>query len=72
MVATMSVSILVRIIPELLRNGRFAGQAEVVDTGETVVFSDAEEVIEFIRLAGAAVSIDGQGALPAAADPDPA
>lgn len=49
----MSLSILVRVIPELLREGRVAGQAEVVETGQSVVFRDAEEVIGFIRLVGA-------------------
>jgi hypothetical protein len=52
----MSLSILVRIIPELLREGRIAGQAEVVETGESIVFRDAGEVIGFIASLGAGQS----------------
>lgn len=49
----MSVSVLLRLMPTALTEGRVAGHAEIVDTGESVVFKDLEEMVAFLRGAGA-------------------
>lgn len=49
----MNVSILLRLVPHALTEGRVAGHAEIVDTGETAVFKDLEEMVAFLQTAGA-------------------
>jgi hypothetical protein len=49
----MNVSVLLRLIPAARAGGRLAGQAEVVETGETTVFSDHDEMLAFLRRASA-------------------
>lgn len=45
----MSVSVLLRLVPDALAEGRLAGQAEIVETGESVLFHDADEIASFVR-----------------------
>jgi hypothetical protein len=47
----MNVSVLLRLLPQALAEGRVAGHAEIVDTGETALFQDANEMIAFIQSA---------------------
>lgn len=44
----MTVSILLRLVPRALADGRLAGQAEIVDTGHTTVFRDTEELLALL------------------------
>ncbi len=55
----MNVSVLLRLVPGALTEGRVAGHAEVVDTGETAVFKDLEEMVAFLRSAGSRDLMDG-------------
>jgi len=57
----MSVAILLRLVPQALNEGRVAGHAEVVDTGESLVFKDQEEMLAFLRRAGTADAQDRGG-----------
>jgi hypothetical protein len=50
----MNVSVLLRLIPPERTGGRLAGQAELVETGETTVFADHDEMLAFLRRASAA------------------
>ncbi len=63
----MTLSVLLRLVSEALAQGRVAGHAEVVDTGETVVFKDQDEMLAFLQGA----STQGTTADKTAADPDP-
>ena len=45
----MNVSVLLRLIPAGRVGGRLAGQAELVETGETTVFADHDEMLAFLR-----------------------
>jgi hypothetical protein len=45
----MNISVLLRLVPPARARGRLAGQAEVVETGETIVFSDPDEMLAFLR-----------------------
>lgn len=57
----MNVSVLLRILPASRTGGRLAGRAELIETGETRVFADHDEMLVFLRqVAGT----------PPAADPD--
>jgi hypothetical protein len=47
----MSISVLLRLVSETLAEGRLAGHAEVVDTGERIAFRDQDEMVEFLRRA---------------------
>ena len=47
----MNISILLRVVADALMEGRIAGRAEVVDTGETIVFKDQDEMLAFIQTA---------------------
>jgi hypothetical protein len=49
----MTLSVLLRLVSEALAQGRVAGHAEVVDTGETVVFKDQDEMLAFLQGASA-------------------
>lgn len=46
----MTVSVVLRLVPGALAEGRLAGHAEVVDTGRTTVFRDADELLRLLRL----------------------
>lgn len=57
----MTVSVLLRLITETLAEGRVAGQAEIVDTGEAMVFRDQDEMVAFLQRATTPQSItDGE------------
>jgi len=45
----MSVSVLLRLVSDTLTSGRVAGHAEVVETGETAMFKDPAEMLQFLR-----------------------
>ncbi len=48
----MSLSILIRLVPETgseMSSAELRGQAEVVETGETVLFKDQGEMLEFLQ-----------------------
>jgi hypothetical protein len=47
----MNVSVLLRLIPAERTGGRLAGQAELVESGETTVFADHDEMLAFLRRA---------------------
>ena len=47
----MTISVLLRLVAGTLANGRVAGHAEIVDTGETLVFRDQEEMLAFLHRA---------------------
>jgi hypothetical protein len=49
----MNISVLIRLLTDGLAEGRVAGHAEVVDTGETLVFKDQDEMLAFLHQAGA-------------------
>jgi hypothetical protein len=49
----MNVSILLRLVTDALGEGRVAGRAEVVETGEIAVFKDQEEMLAFLQRASA-------------------
>ncbi len=46
-----TVSVLLRLVTEPPRQGRVAGHAEIVDTGESLVFKDQDEMLAFLRQA---------------------
>jgi len=52
----MLVSFVFRLVPDALRAGAFAGQVEVVATGEHRAVQNIEELIAFCKRA-----IDGDG-----------
>lgn len=45
----MTVSVLLRLVSDTLTSGRVAGHAEVVETGETAMFKDPAEMLQFLR-----------------------
>lgn len=45
----MTVSVLLRLVATPLSQDRVAGQAEVVESGETVVFKEQEEMLAFLH-----------------------
>lgn len=45
----MNVSVILRILPSWRTGGRLAGQAELIETGETRVFADHDEMLAFLR-----------------------
>lgn len=55
----MTISVLLRRVSGSLKHGHVAGQAQVVGTGETVVFKDQDEMLEFLRQATAGAADDG-------------
>jgi len=63
----MTFSVLLRVVTKALAQGRVAGHAEIVDTGESVVFKDQEEMLAFLQGA----SVHGTAADKTAADPVP-
>lgn len=66
----MTVSVLLRLVPAALAQGRVAGHAEIVDTGETVVFKDQHEMLAFLQGASSHVeSRDGDPATTASPSP---
>ena len=62
----MNVSILLRLIPAARAGGRIAGQAELIETGETAVFASDDEMLAFLRHATAEVPGAGEGSPPTA------
>lgn len=69
----MHLSILLRVALDPLDDGRVAGRAEIVDTGETTIFSDADQLLAFVhsvaharRISAAAVAHDATRRGPAA------
>ncbi len=52
----MSVSVVLRLVPEALALGRLAGEAELVSSGERVRVGSAEELVRFL-----ATRVDGAG-----------
>jgi hypothetical protein len=59
----MSISVLLRLLPASRSRGQLAGQLELVESRETMVFADQDEMVEFLRRAsaGADEAIDGAG-----------
>jgi len=52
----MNISVLIRLMPATRTGGRLAGQAEIVETGQTFVFAGDEEMIALLdRVATGAV-----------------
>ena len=47
----MNVSVLLRLMPQALAEGRVAGHAEIVDTGESALFQDINEMVALIQSA---------------------
>jgi cytochrome c553 len=47
----MSVAVLIRLVAGALAEGRIAGHAEVVETGQSQLFKDQEEMLAFLRRA---------------------
>ena len=45
----MTISFLLRLKPDAMGEGRIAGHAEVVETGQSVVFKDLEEMLAFLQ-----------------------
>ena len=66
----MTVSVILRLVAGTLTNGRVAGHAEVVDTGETLIFSDQEEMLAFLHRAATQHAQDIGGTDERAADSD--
>ena len=70
----MNVSVLLRILPSSRTGGRLAGQAQVIETGETQVFADHDEMLVFLRHAAQATAAhpatDGRPDRSAPADRD--
>ncbi len=50
----MNRSVMLRLVPATRSGGRLAGQAEVVETGQTIVFSDPDEMLAFLHEVAAA------------------
>jgi hypothetical protein len=48
----MNVSVVLRLVPRALMEGRVCGHAEIVDTGEAAFFKDLEEMVAFLQAAG--------------------
>jgi hypothetical protein len=45
----MTVSVVLRLVERALASGRLAGEARLVESGETAVIRDAEELVAFLR-----------------------
>jgi hypothetical protein len=45
----MTISLLLRVVPEALAAGRLAGEAQHVESGKRAVVRDADELIAFLR-----------------------
>lgn len=58
----MTFSVLLRLVTDALAQGRVAGHAEIVDTGETLVFKDQEEMLAFLQGASANGTTDDNAA----------
>jgi hypothetical protein len=55
----MNISVLIRLMPATRTGGRLAGQAEIVETGQTFVFAGQAEVIALLdRVAAGTVHPD--------------
>lgn len=48
-VRPVRISVLLRLVPEALDQGRLAGEAELVATGEQRLVATAEELVAFVR-----------------------
>lgn len=46
---TRPIAVILRLVPAAARDGRIAGQLEVVDTGETVPVRSADELVRFLQ-----------------------
>lgn len=44
----MSISVMLRLVPEALADGRLAGEVEIVATGQHALVANAEEIVRFI------------------------
>jgi hypothetical protein len=66
----MTISVLLRLVGGTTTNGRVAGHAEIVETGETVVFRDQEEMLAFLQRATGQHTHDEGGRDERAADHD--
>ena len=44
-----SVSVVLHLVVEALEEGRLAGEAEVVETGDRGLFASAEDLVDFTR-----------------------
>lgn len=62
----MTVAVLLRLISGTQANGRVAGHAEIVDTGESALFKDQEEMLAILERASRA----SNGALDPPVQPD--
>jgi len=47
----MTVAVVLRLISSTQANGRVAGHAEIVDTGQTETFRDEEEMLAILERA---------------------
>ncbi len=64
----MNISVLIRLMPATRTGGRLAGQAEIVETGQTFVFAGDEEVIALLdRVAAGTVEAAARQSGPASA-----
>lgn len=57
----MSISVVLRLVPSALAEGRLAGEAEVVGTGRRGVIRDAAELIAFVLEAQSDISEKSPG-----------
>jgi hypothetical protein len=57
----MTVSVLLRLVPESLRAGAIVGEAELVETGERALVRDVAELVEFLKRTGSARRWAGRG-----------
>ena len=44
----MSISVMLRLAPEALDDGRLAGEVELVATGERALVADAGQILTFV------------------------
>lgn len=67
----MNVSVLLRLVPHALTEGRVAGHAEIVDTGEMAVFKDQGEMLALLIRAAASGGHDQGGPYDPSTTPGP-
>jgi len=59
----VSVSFVLRLVPEALAASRIVGRIEVVETGEQVTVRDARDLIEFLCAQGRSVDVQQGGGM---------
>jgi hypothetical protein len=60
----MTVAVILRLLASNLAQGDVVGRAEIVDTGESVLFKDQQELLAFILRSGTGAGAGPRGALP--------